>query len=395
MLTETAIKALKPKDKQYKKADERGLYLLVTPSGSKLWRFKYRINGREKTLSIGMYPDIKLKKARDRRDEARSLLADGGDPSALKQQQKIKRDHTFNSLVDEFLEAVDKGLIPKTKWSESSRKDRVSRIDNDLRPWLGNMPMDEITKDDLDRCLMRIADRGALETARRCKQLFGKIARFGISNNYCERDVSADLRDKYPKQEAKHHSAITNPDEVGALMSVISDYQGSNIVRIALKFSAYTFQRAGEIRHAEWSEIDLKGKLWRLPASKMKMKREHLVPLSKQVIKLLEEIKPFTGESKFIFPSERSNSRPMSENTVNAAIRRLGYTKEEMTAHGFRATASTLLNEMEGIEPDWIEVQLAHGEQDSSRKPYNRAKYLQERKRMMQKWSDYLDGLAK
>jgi len=392
-LSDTKIKALKPRDKDYKVSDEKGLLLVVRKNGGKLWRLKYRFEGREKSLSIGQYPDIGLSAARDERDAARKLIAAGQDPSALKQADKRKKADTFNAVTDEFLEAVDAGLIPKTTWSAGSRKDRVNRLDKDLRPWLGKMPMESITKDDLDRCLKRIADRGALEAARRCKQLFGKIARYGVNKGYCTRNVAAELQDAYPKQKPTHRAAIKTPREAGALMRVISGYKGAFVTRVALQFSAYTFQRPTEIRHAEWAEIDLKGRVWRIPASKMKMARDHIVPLSRQAVALLEEIRPLTnGKGAYVFPSERSYQRPMSENTVNGAIRRMGYTKAEMTAHGFRGMASTLLNE-KGYNADWIEKQLAHDESNESRKSYNHAEFLSERRRMMQEYADYLDEL--
>ncbi len=393
-LSDTRIKAHKPRDKDYTVFDEKGLYLLVRKSGGKLWRFKYRVDGREKSLSIGSYPDKGLAEARADLDEARKRLAAGIDPSAFKQAEKQKKTYDFDAVANEFLKAVDAGLIPKTTWSAGSRRDRVSRLDKDLRPWLGKTPMESITRDDLDRCLKRIADRGALETARRCKQLFGKIARFGISKGYCTRDAAAELRDAYPKQRAKHHAAIKTPGEAGAIMRVISGYKGSLITRIALAFSAYTFQRPTEVRHAEWLEIDLNGAVWRIPGAKMKMRRDHIVPLSRQVIELLEEIKPLTGgKGVYVFPSDRSYTRPMSENTVNGAIRRMGYSKGEMTAHGFRGMASTLLNER-GYNADWIEKQLAHDEANESRASYNHAEFLAERRRMMQEYADYLDELA-
>ncbi len=381
-LTDTAIKALKPRDRQYKKSDEKGLYLLVRTTGGKLWQMKYRIHGREKTLSFGQYPDVSLKKARAKRDEAREMIADGIDPSSVKQAAKNAAGDTFSVLADEW--AV------KQQWAEGTRKNIESRIANDLKPWLGNMPINTITAPELLRVLRRVESRGAIEAAHRVRQYFGQIARYAIATGRADRDVSQDLKGALTPIKVTHRAAVTKPTDAGALMRVISDYKGSLVTRIALLFSAYTFARPGEIRHAEWSEFD--GDIWRVPAEKMKMRRDHIVPLSTQVLQLLEEIKPITGKSNYVFPSERSLKRPMSENTVNGAIRRLGYSKEEMTAHGFRGMASTLLNEL-GYNRDWIERQLAHVEGNEIRASYNHAEHLPERKKMMQEWADYLDEI--
>lgn len=381
-LTNTAIKALKPQGKDYKRSDEKGLYLLVKKNGSKLWRFKYRVHGREKTLAIGVYPDVSLAKARGAREDARKLLADGGDPSAKKQAEKHAAGDTFSVLADEW--------AGKQNWAEGTRKNIESRIKNDLKPWLGNMPINIITAPELLRVLRRVESRGAIEAAHRVRQYFGQIARYAIATGRADRDISQDLKGALTPIKVTHRAAITKPNEAGNLMRVINEYKGSFTTRIALLFSAYTFARPGEIRHAEWCEFD--GEIWRVPAEKMKMRRDHIVPLSKQVLTLLEEIRPLTEKSKYVFPSERSLKRPMSENTVNGAIRRLGYTKEEMTAHGFRGMASTLLNE-KGYNRDWIERQLAHVEANEIRASYNHAEYLPERKLMMQEWADYLDGL--
>lgn len=269
----------------------------------------------------------------------------------------------------------------------------IGRLERDVFPWLGGRPIAEITAPELLTVLRRIESRGAIEVAHRVKQVCGQVMRYAVATGRAQRDPTADLRGALPPSVENHHGALTTPTDVAALMRAIDAYKGSFIVRCALRFTAWTFARPGEVRKAEWAEFDLDGAIWRIPAARMKMGREHLVPLSRQAVELLREIQPLTGSARYVFPSARSAARPMSENAIVAALRYMGYERGEMTAHGFRTTASTLLNEM-GWPSDEIERQLAHAEQDEVRGAYNRAEYLTERRKMMQAWADYLDSLA-
>jgi integrase len=269
----------------------------------------------------------------------------------------------------------------------------LRRLERDVLPWLGTWPIDEITAPGVLAVLRRVESRGALETAHRINQICSQVFRYGIATGRAHRDPSADLRGALPPALEKHHAALTKPADVAGLLRAIGGYQGSFVVRCALRLAPLVFVRPGELRKVEWTEVDLEEATWRIPAAKMKMRTEHLVPLARQSVEILRELHPLTGSARYIFPGARTNSRPMSENAITAALRRMGYGREEMTGHGFRTLASTLLNEM-GWSADAIERQLAHGERDEIRGAYNRAEYLVERRRMMQAWSDYLDGLA-
>lgn len=395
-LSDTKIKNAKPgvkpdgtvTDKPYRISDERGLYLEVSPKGGKYWRFKYRINGKEKRLSLGVYPDVPLKLARERRDEYRRKVADRIDPSELRKAEKISQADL------ESLEFVAREWHSKYKinWSKSHADKTLTRLEKNVFPWLGKMNISEITPPQLLSVLRRIENRGAIETAHRIHQVCGQVFRYAVATGRAERDTAADLKGALPPAKSKHHASIVEPRKIGELMRAIDFYSGHFVTGCALRFAPLVFVRPGELRHAEWSEIDLISAEWRIPAEKMKMKTLHIVPLASQAIDLLEELQPLTGKGKYLFPSIRTNSRPMSENTINAALRRLGYSKEDMTGHGFRSMASTLLNEM-GWNRDAIERQLAHSERDGVRAAYNYAEYLPERKKMMQSWADYLDGL--
>ncbi|WP_300493164.1 integrase arm-type DNA-binding domain-containing protein [uncultured Methylophaga sp.] len=375
--------------KSYKVSDERGLYLEVAPSGGKWWRFKYRFSGKEKRLSLGVYPDVSLKQARERRDDFRRQLADGIDPSDARKAEKVTEAglESFEYVAREWHSKFS------SNWTEGHAARTLIRIENDVFPWLGKKNIKEINAPELLAVLRRVENRGALETAHRINQICGQVFRYAIATGRAERDPSADLKGALPPTRVKHHSSITEPRLIGELMRAINLYSGSFITGIALKLSALLFVRPGELRQAEWSEFDLENNEWRIPAEKMKMRVLHIVPLSKQAVELLMELQPLTGRAKYLFPSVRTNTRPMSNNTINAALRRLGYTKEQMTAHGFRSMASTILNE-QGWNRDAIERQLAHSERDGVRAAYNYAQYLSERKEMMQSWADYLDSLA-
>lgn len=396
-LTDIKIKNAKPgikpdgstTTKSYRITDERGLYLEVSPSGGKYWRFKYRINGKEKRLSLGVYPDVSLKLARERRDNSRKQVAEGIDPSETRKAEKIAQAglESFEFVAREWHGKH------KRNWSNSHSDRTLTRLENDVFPWLGKENIADITPPKLLQVLRRVENRGALETAHRIHQICGQIFRYAVATGRAERDSAADLKGALPPAKPKHHASITEPKKIAELMRSIRGYSGSFVTACALKIAPLLFVRPGELRHAEWTEFDLGNAEWRIPAEKMKMRTLHIVPLSTQALMILEELKPLTGTGKYLFPSTRTRSRPMSENTVNAALRRLGYKKDEMTGHGFRSMASTLLNE-QGWNKDAIERQLAHSERDGVRAAYNYAEYLPERKRMMQSWADYLDGLA-
>jgi len=393
-LTEAKIRLAKPAAKLRKIFDGRGMFLLITPGGGKWWRFKYRFGGKAKTLSLGVYPDVGLREARDRRDEARKLLASAVDPGEQRKAAKAEKTKVERRERDSF-EALAREWFEKFSpaWASSHAVTVIRRLERDVFPWLGGRVVGEIAALELLEVLRRVEARGALETAHRIKQIAGQVFRYAIATGRASRDPSGDLRGALPPVREKHHAALTRPAEAAGLMRAIATYQGSFVVRSALRLAALTFVRPGELRNAEWAEIDLDGAVWRIPAHKMKLRREHLVPLSRQAVELLRELYPLTGRGQYVFPSARASTRPMSENAITAALRRMGYEQGIMTAHGFRTMASTLLNEM-GWPADAIERQLAHAERDGVRDAYNRAEYLAERQRMMQKWADHLDALA-
>ncbi len=406
-LTDTAIRkakaGLKPiKDKSgrpnfesvdgpYKMADEKGLFLLVAPTGGKLWRMKYRVDGKEKLLSFGGYPDVPLIRAREKRDEARRLLADGIDPSAHRKAHKALRAE----LAGNTFEAIGREWYSKELplWAPAQSVKVKGIFEKNLYPWLGSRPIMEIKAAELLTTLRRMESRGALETARRALQYSGQVFRYAIATGRAERDITPNLRGALSKANVQHHSAITVPAKVGGLMRAIEGYSGTLPVKCALKLAALLFVRPGELRKAEWAEIDLDRAEWNIPASRMKMKEAHLVPLCRQALKVLRELHPLTGHGRFVFPGERSHERPMSENSVNAALRRMGYPQDEMTGHGFRAMARTILDEVLEVRPDLIEHQLAHAVKDANGRAYNRTAHLPARHKMMQQWADYLDKL--
>jgi integrase len=393
-LSDAAVRQAKPAAKARKLFDGRGLFLLLTPAGGKWWRFKYRFGGKAKTLSLGVYPDVGLREARERREAARKALAVGIDPGAERKAAKVaaiaaeRREH-------DTLETVAREWFGKYSpaWASGHAVTVIRRLERDVFPWLGGRPVGEITAVELLDVLRRVEARGALETAHRIHQVCGQVFRYAIATGRASRDPSRDLRGALPPVRETHHAALTKPADVGALMRSIGGYQGSFIVRCALRLTPLTFVRPGELRKAEWSEFDFDGATWRIPAARMKMRTEHLVPLSRQAIEVLRDLQPLTGGGRFVFPSARTSGRPMSENAITAALRRMGYERGQMTAHGFRTMASTLLNEM-GLAADVIERQLAHAERDEVRDAYNRAQYLTKRSKMMQAWADYLDSLA-
>ncbi|MEO5348352.1 MAG: integrase arm-type DNA-binding domain-containing protein [Magnetococcus sp. YQC-3] len=391
-MTDTAIKQAKPKEKPYRMFDADGLYLEVAPNGGKWWRFKFRFGGKEKRLSVGVYPDVSLKQARERRDEARRLLAEGIDPG---EHRKIAKAMTASRTEDSF-EAVAREWFAKfsPRWAESHASKVMRRLELDVFPWIGGRPVNEITSKELLAVLRRIEDRGTLETAHKARQNCGQVFRYAIATGRAENDPSVALRGALPPLAGKNFPTITDPKGIGELLRAIDGYSGSYVSRAALRLAPLVFVRPGELRQAEWAEVDLDAATWIIPAEKMKAREKHVVPLSIQAVAILRELHPLTGHmGKYVFPGERSADRPMSENTVLAALRRLGYEQGMMTGHGFRAMASTILNE-QGFNKDWIERQLAHGERNAIRAAYNHAEHLPERRKMMQHWADYLDQLA-
>lgn len=390
-LTDTAVRNAKPSEKPRKLTDGKGLFLLVHPNGGKYWRLKYRIDGKEKLLALGVYPDVSLAAAREGRDQARKLLANDIDPGAFRQAQK----RATKAATEDSFEAVAREWYTKhsPNWSESHGSRIIRRLERDVFPWLGSRPIAAITAPELLDVLRRIEDRGALETAHRAHQNCGQVFRYAIATGRAERDPAADLRGALPPAKVRHHPSLTDSKAIAELLRAIDGYQGAFVTKCALRLAPLVFVRPGELRRAEWAEIDLDAAEWRIPAEKMKMRAPHIVPLSTQAVAILRELEPLTGAGRYLFPSVRTSERPMSENTINAALRRLGYDKDSMTGHGFRSMASTLLNE-QGWNRDAIERQLAHAERDSVRAAYNYAEHLPERRSMMQHWADYLEGLA-
>jgi len=386
MLTDVAIRKEKPRLKPRKLFDFGGLYLLLNPDGSRWWRFKYRIFGREKLLSLGVYPEITLRRARDRRDEARRLIADGVDPALKRQAEKQAAGENFESVAREWLKLQTDKLTPGTLGRERDR------LEDFIFPYLGRRPIAQIKAPELLSALRRVEARGKIETAHRTKSVCSRVFRYAIATGRAERDVAADLKGALRPAITRNFPAITEPARIGELLRAIDGYLGQPSAVFALRLAPYVFVRPGELRQAEWSEMDLEGALWRIPAERMKAREAHLVPLSTQSLALLSELKPITGAGSKVFPSLRSHERPISNNTLNAALRRLGYSTDEMVAHGFRSMASTCLNE-QGWHPDLIELQLAHAERNQVRAAYNRAQRLGERRTMMQAWADYLDRL--
>lgn len=389
-LTDIQAKAAKPRDRDYKLADERGLYLLVKKSGAKYWRLKYRVDGKEKLLALGVYPDTTLANARGKRDEARSQLSNAVDPIASKRAlAAARRDAAANSFEVVALE----WLARRGRKSESGDSRLKNLLKRDLFPYLGNRPIHEITPPQLLQTLRRIEGRGAVETAHRAKQYSGQIFRYAVATGRAERDPSSDLRGALATPVGTHFAAITDPKEVGKLMAAINEYRGTQTVKAALELSPLLFCRPGELRCLEWSEVNWDEKRIELPGTKMKMGQPHIIPLCSQACVILEELQLLTGHGKYVFPSARGASRPLSNNGVRTALRSMGYENSTMTAHGFRATARTLLDEVLNFPVEWIEHQLAHAVKDANGRAYNRTMHLEQRRRMMQGWADYLQEL--
>lgn len=390
-LTAIAVKQAKPGEKDRKLTDGAGLFLLVTTNGGKRWRYKYRYAGKEKLLALGTYPDVSLADARNRHQDAREKLAQGIDPGEARKIEKLTR---HQADADGFEAVAREWFATKMCDCSQSHQDRTMRaLEKDLFPHLGNRSIGAITAPELLAVLRRIESRGAIETAHRTKQTAGQVFRYAVATGRAERDPSSDLKGALANPKKKHLAAITNPAEVGRLMASIEGFQGTPTVKAALRLSALIFQRPGEIRSMEWSEINWDAERWELPAEKMKMRLPHIVPLSHQALEVLRELQPLTGWGRYVFPSARGASRCLSENGVRSALRTLGYDNDTMTPHGFRAMARTLLDEVLGYRVDWIEHQLAHAVRDANGRAYNRTSHLEGRATMMQGWADYLDEL--
>lgn len=390
-LTDLQVRNVKPKEKDFKLSDGFGLHLLVTTTGGKLWRFQYRYADKQKLLAIGAYPSISLAEARQARDDARKLLATGVDPNESRKAARIANSveakNTFEAITREWHTKNYSSWVPK-------HGDQVlRRLELDIFPAIGQRPIAELKAAEVLKALQPIEAREAIETAHRVKQSIGQVFRYAVATSRAERDPTGDLRGALAKVKADHHAAITEPAKVAELLRAIDGYDGSFIVKCALRLSPLVFVRPGELRQAEWSEIDFVSSLWSIPADKMKMKQPHLVPLATQSLDILREIQALTGNGKYLFHCHRSTARAMSNNAINAALRRMGYGTDEMTGHGFRAMARTILDEVLQIRPDFIEHQLAHAVRDPNGRAYNRTAHLNERKKMMQQWADYLDGL--
>ncbi len=392
-LTDIAIRSARSREKPYKLTDQRGLYLLIQPTGGKLWRYKYKQHGKEKKLSLGIYPKVSLAAARKLAEKARDRIAEGHDPVAEKKIQKaaaiLSAATTFEGIAEEYIAKTERegrsvATVAKSRW--------MLEI---ARPIIGWRPIADIKPIEVLAVLKKLEARGNLETAKRMRSFSSRVFRYAIATARAEKDPAALLVGAISAPVRKHHAAITEPAEVAKLLRAIEGYTGQPVTRIALSLNPHVFVRPGELRHAEWSEIDWEKAVWHIPANKMKSRVAHAVPLSQQAVALLREIEPLTCHSRYVFPSLRTPKEPMSENTINGALRRLGYSGDEMTAHGFRATASTLLNESGKWHPDAIERALAHKDSDNVRAAYHRGAHWEERVRMAQWWSDHLDTLRK
>jgi integrase len=388
-LNDTIIRNAKPGLKPFKMFDGNGLYLLVNPNGSRWWKLKYRFGGVEKLHSLGVYPDVSLKLARQRREEVRAKLTHGVDPSAERKAAKRSRAHTFQAVAREWWDERRKN------WSEEYAKSVITRFEQDVFPVIGSKPVMTIASADFLDCLEKMKKRGVLETAHKVKTKCSEVMRYAVATRRADRDPVVDLKGALPPVKHRHYATITYPSEIGGLLRAIDGYQGkSRVVQAALRLLPLVFVRSSELRFARWEEFDLDDGQWKIPAERMKREFPHIVPLSKQAVAVLRELHPFTGPDGLVFPGVRSAAQPISENTVNAALRRMGFTAEEMTGHGFRSMASTLLNE-QGWEADAIERQLSHIDENEVRAAYNYAQYLPVRRKMMQAWADYLDTLRK
>ena len=388
-LNDVAVRKAKPEAKAYKMADGGGMYLEVMPNGSKYWRLKYRVNGKEKRLALGVYPDVPLVLARGRRDDARKLLAQGIDPGETKKAAKAagaeKAANSFEVVAREWFSKHSKTLV-------AAHSDRIiRRFEKDIFPWIGSKAVADLTAPELLAAVRRIESRGALETAHRALQSCGQVLRYAVATGRALRDVTGDLKGALPPARETHLAAVTEPAQVAPMLRAFDSYTGSFVTKCALRLAPLVFVRPGELRKAEWADIDLDAAEWRYIVTKTQT--PHLVPLCRQAVAILRELHPLTGQGRFVFAGARTHERPMSDNAILAAMRRMNIGKDEMTGHGFRAMARTILDEVLGVRPDFIEHQLAHAVRDPNGRAYNRTAHLEERRKMMQLWADYLDKL--
>jgi integrase len=390
-LTDLQVSKAKADNKQKTLFDGGGLFLLISPKGNKGWRFKYRFNGQEKLMSFGTYPEVSLSQARKLREKAREQVANNINPSEIRKATKAAQ---AESSANSF-EVVAREWIgnQKNKWTPANTAVVTKQLENNIFPWVGKRPIAEIKAPELLTALRRMEERGVLESAHRTRTICGQVFRYGIATGRADRDIAADLRGALTSPKKKHLPAITEPKQVAELLRAIDCLEGSFIVKSALRLAPLVFVRPGELRQAEWAEIDLDKGEWNIPAERMKMKQPHLVPLSTQAREILRGLQPLTGSGRYVFPGARSRAKPMSDMALSAALRRLGYEQGEMTPHGFRAMARTLLDEVLQVRPDFIEHQLAHAVRDPNGRAYNRTSFKAERKEMMQTWADYLDEL--
>lgn len=393
MLTDKTIKAVKPGNRPLRLSDEKGLSIEIQPSGSRLWRFRYRFDGHPGLLSMGSYPEVSLSLARKRRDEARRQIAEGENPSLLRKRDKDDRANTFETVLRDWHK------VQSTKLDPNNAKAVFHRLEMDVLPYLGNRPVNDITPLDLLKVLQRVEKRGAVETAHRLLSWCGQMFRYAVVLGIVDSDPSRDLRGALKQPKEKHFAALTKPEDVSALLRAVDGYRGSIATRSALQLGILTFVRPGNLRQAEWSEffnLDQPDRAeWHIPGNKMKVKTERVfvVPLAPQAVRVLEDMRPLTGGGRFVFPCLRSRAKPMSNNAINASLRRMGYERDEITGHGFRAMARTLCEEVLGFAPEVIEEQLAHGKSGALRDAYNRTTYMPKRRELMTAWADYLDKL--
>lgn len=400
MLTELACKAVvcPPDKKRVRLSDAGNLYLEVSPAGSKRWFWKYTFAGKEKRLALGAWPTVPLKQARMDRDDARKLLSKGHDPAKLRQLERLEArassENTFEAVARELHKTKASG------WSAQYAARWLERMEKDLFPWIGSVPLPDITAPMLLNVMRRIEKRGARETAHTLRKTSGQVFKYGIATGRCARNPAPDLHGALQPVNTKHMAAVLEPKAAGDLMRAVHDYPGQPVTRAAMILSALLFQRPGNMRMMEWAELDLDAGMWAIPAAKMKRRldgklngRPHFVPLPKQAVQVLRDLHPLTGHSPYVFPSLVSIKRPMSENTVRVALRRMGFANDDMTPHGFRAMARTIMVEELDVDPDVIEAQLAHGKSGPLGEAYDRAQYMAKRRTMMQQWADYLDKL--
>jgi integrase len=389
MLTPSAVQNAKPQAKPYKLVDERGMYLLVRPDGARWWRLDYRRPGigKRNTLSLGTFPDVKLKRAREKRDEARKLLAEGIDPGTKRKAEAAAGADTFEAVAREWFAKHSTG------WAAGHADKVIRRLERDVFPWVGGHPITALTAPHILAVLRRIEARGCVETAHRTCQNCGQVMRYAVATGRAQADVTRDLRGALTPWKPEHYASITEPAKFAELLRAIDGFTGTFPTHCALRLLSLVFTRPGELRQAQWTEFDLDACVWNVPAERMKLRLPHIVPLSKQAVAILRNLHPLTGAGRFVFPGARSAKKPLSDMALNAGLRRLGFDQGTFTAHGFRAAARTMLDEVLGFRPDFIEHQLAHAVRDPNGRAYNRTAHLAERRRMMQEWGDYLDNL--